>query len=607
MLKLWMTLGAAAVMASPLVSASAAMHGRVLQKVSPVGTASLSKAAALPLVPLAKAAPNVSVVDNAPFSFGLNYADLSPIPVNDSAFKIPATGSAAVTSAAKTVFGFDGLDISDQDTAGTGVYANTQYGLEPPDQALAVGNGYVVEAVNNAIAVYKTNGKAASVPIPTNEFFGLEPEYLRTTKTYGSQSLSDPRAYYDAPSGRFFIEEWSLGEDAAGNLTGTSEINVAVSDTSDPTGAYSLYRFDTSADPNDPGDLILPDYVQIGADAKGFFMSINQFSLFTGNFVGQRILAVSKAALVSGVPTPIVSFSGGDLYNSPAGFTVYPASTPMGGTYESAAGGTEYFLSSVFDSTANQISLWAISGTSSLDTDAPSLTLTDTLLTSQPFTQPTPAIQKAGPIPYGSSRGFPEEMLSSGDTRMTQVTYVQGHLFSAVETSFPDGADGTNSGFTYFSVAPSLSTSGTMTGSVDRQGYARVAGETLSYPSFGITSTGGTVITCALVGPDYYPSAAYITLNSHFKASTVSVSSLGVVPDDGFTGYGNTDGNGNPIPGVARWGDYSQAQPDENGNIWLAQELISTKSSTVRPSFANWGTFITKVKPTSTFGYGGGK
>ena len=602
MQKFWMTLGAAAVMASPLISAQAAVHGRVSQnKVSPVGTTGFAPAKGL--VPMAAGVS--AVVDDAPFDLGMDFPDLDPLQVNDSAFKVPAPASAAVVPAAKGVTGFDGLDIYDQDVAGTGVYTKTNYGLEPPDQALAVGSGYVVEAINNAIAVYKTNGKLASIPIPTNQFFGLEPEYLRTTKTYGSQSLSDPRAYYDAQTGRFFIEEWSLGQNPDGSLTGTSEINVAVSQTSDPTGAYSLYRFDTTMDPNDPGDFILPDYVQIGADANGFFMSINQFSLVTGDFVGQRILAVSKADMVAGTPTPIVSFSGGDLYNSPAGFTVFPAITPAGGTYATAAGGTEYFLSSVFDSTANQISLWAMTNTASLNTKTPSLTLTDTLMTTQPFTQPTSAIQKAGPYPYGMSLGYPEELVATGDTRMTQVTYVQGHLYSALETSFSDGTRGTNNGFTYFSVAPAVDGSGAVSGIVDHQGYARVAGETLSYPSFAVTSTGGAIITCALVGPDFYPSAAFISLDSHLKASTLSISSLGVAPDDGFTGYGNTNKKGQPVQGTARWGDYSQAQVDENGNIWLAQETISATSNASRPYFANWGTFITKVKPTGTIGYGG--
>ena len=591
----------AAALASPLVSAQAAIHGQVSKsKVSPVATTSLREAAARANMPSAHVAPPV---DTAAPSYGLSFNDLSPKPVNDSAFSFPAVSSAKVGPAiTANASGFDGISIYDQDVAGTGAYANSQYGLEPPDQALAVGNGFVVEAVNNALEIFKTDGTVAAVPTPMNQFLALEPEYIRTTGTYGSQSLSDPRAYYDSTTGRFFVEEWSLGEDAQGNLTGTSEINVAVSQTSDPTGNYFLYRFDTSADPNDPGDLILPDYVQIGADANGFFMSINQFSLISGGFVGQRILAVSKPDMVAGAPTPIVSFSGGDLYNSPAGFTVYPAKTPAGGKYESAAGGTEYFLSSVFDTTANQLGLWAISNTSSLSTTAPSLTLTDTLINSQPYTQPSSAIQKAGSYPQGTAGGFPEERLDSGDTRMTQVTYVLGHLYSAVETSFPGRPAHVNSGFTYFSVAPAVDPMGNVGGGVDRQKYASVAGETLSYPSFGINSSGGAVITCALVGPDYYPSTAYVPLDSHLTATSVSISSLGVAPDDGFTGY-STDANGNPVQGTARWGDYSQIQPDEAGNMWMAQETISNKSNTVRPSFANWGTFITKVKPTGTLGY----
>ncbi len=604
MQKNWLVLGIAAALASPLVSAQAATRGLVSpSKVSPVATTSMHDAAVRALLPFALLAPPA---DTALPTFGLDFNDLSPKQVNDSAFSFPAVGSAKVAPASTaSASGFDGISIRDQDVAGTGAYAGTQYGLEPPDQALAVGNGFVVEAVNNALEIFKTDGTLAAAPTPMNQFLALEPEYLRTTRTYGSQSLSDPRAYFDPTTRRFFVEEWSLGTNPDGSYTGTSEINVAVSQTSDPTGNYSLYRFDTSMDPNDPNDFILPDYVQIGADANGFFMSINQFSLVTGNFVGQRILAVSKAALVAGTPTPIVSFSGGDLFNSPAGFTVFPATTPLGGQYESAAGGTEYFLSSVFDTTANQLGVWAISNTSSLKTATPSLTLTTTLINSLPYTQPSSAVQKPGPYPQGMKDGSQEERLSSGDTRMTQVTYVLGHLYSALETSFPGAPVHVNSGFTYFSVAPAVDSMGNVGGVVDRQKYARVVGETLSYPALGINSSGGAIVTCALVGPDFYPSTAYVPLDSHLNPGPVSISSLGAAPDDGFTGY-PTDANGNPIPGaqgIARWGDYAQAQPDEFGNMWLAQETISTKSSTLRPSFANWGTFITKVKPTSSFGY----
>ena len=615
MQKLWMVMGAVAAMTSPLVSAHAAVHGVVSSaKVSPAGTTTLHAASA----PAARFVPQAQTGTlPAPDSFFLMKPELddAPTPVNDSLFTLPSAASAAVNTAPNSNFsGFDGLSHYDQAFSGTGVYYRTQFSEEPPDQALAVGNGYVVEAVNNALAVYKTDGTVAAAPTPIYQFLGLPPE-ISSNGNFGAVSLSDPRAYYDPVAKRFFVEEWGTTQDSKGNGTGSSAIYVAVSKTSDPTGAYTLYTFDTTFDPTLGNDAttnqpihILPDYVQIGADANGFYMSINQFDLLGSNgFVGQRILAVSKADLVKGAATPVVSFSGGDLYNSGAGFTVQPAKTPAGGAYETRANGTEYFLSSVFNSTSNQLGVWGISNTATLDpasATAPSLTLSDVLITTLPFTQPTSAIQKAGSLPLAAyiasqtGKMPSENRLASGDTRMTRVTYVMGHLYSAISTSFSDGTSGTNSGLTYFSVVPSVDGSGNVSGRLERQGFARVQGETLSYPTFGINSNGGAVITCALVGPDFYPSAAYVPLDSHLKAGTVQVTSLGVAPADGFTGYAAFGGRG-----VERWGDYSEAQADENGNMWLAQETISTHGLSPRSFYANYGTFISQVKPTSTFGY----
>ena len=614
MQKFWMALGTAAVLASPLVSVQAASQKGVVSAaaVAPRGTSNLGysvvSSAPQPLVPFA--ATVTPPVDDLRYTFGPAGKDLSADPTDAQLAGAPEARSAALATAPSSIFGFDGMSHYDQRFAGTGVFYNTQFSEEPPDMALAVGNGYVVQAINNAIAIYNADGTLAVAPTPMNQFLGLAPVYIRGTGTYGNVSLSDPRAYYDPTSKRFFIEEWGTGQNPDGSATGTSAIYVAVSVSSDPTGGYTLYTFDTTFDPtlaNDPTTNqpthILPDYVQIGADANGFYMSINQFDLL-GNqgYVGPRILAVSKAALVAGKTTQVVSFSGGDLYNSNAGFTVQPAKTPAGGSYAMGSGGTEYFLSSIYGG-ANQLGVWAITNTSSINSKVPSLTLSDTLITSLPYTQPTSAIQKTGPIPYGASVSSPESRLASGDTRMTSVTYVQGHLYSALETSFTGAPIHINSGFTYFSVAPAVDTTGSVTGIVDRQGYVRVAGETVSYPTVGINSTGGAVVTCSLIGPDYYPSAAFVLLDSHLKAKTLTISSLGAAPSDGFTGYGNKDKNGNPVQGIARWGDYSEAQSDENGSIWMAQEMVSAGSAKRRSVLANYGTHITKVVPTSSFSY----
>src|SRR3954454_15299811 len=100
--------------------------------------------------------------------------------------------------------GFDGLNHFDQRTAGTGDYVNTQFSQEPPDQALCVGAGFVVESVNTVLRIRSTSGSNLSGAIPLNQFFGLRPEVVRPDGPYG-EFTSDPKCYFDADTGRFFF------------------------------------------------------------------------------------------------------------------------------------------------------------------------------------------------------------------------------------------------------------------------------------------------------------------------------------------------------------------------------------------------------------------
>ena len=51
--------------------------------------------------------------------------------------------------------------------------------------------------------------------------------------------------------------------------------------------------------------------------------------------------------------------------------------------------------------------LWTLTGTSSLNSFAPNLTLTNALVQSEAFTPPVNAVQKTGPAPLGQSLGEP--------------------------------------------------------------------------------------------------------------------------------------------------------------------------------------------------------
>src|SRR5450759_1202754 len=62
----------------------------------------------------------------------------------------PNPANTAVTSSNTNFSGFPGLTHTEQRLANNG----NQFSLEPPDQGLCVGNGFVMEQVNDALAVY---------------------------------------------------------------------------------------------------------------------------------------------------------------------------------------------------------------------------------------------------------------------------------------------------------------------------------------------------------------------------------------------------------------------------------------------------------------------
>src|SRR4051812_45301142 len=76
--------------------------------------------------------------------------------------------------------------------------------FEPPDQGLCVGNGKVLEIINNVVRVYNTNGTPATPAVGTNAFYGLPPIFDPSTGKAGPVP-TDPTCAYDAGTGRFYV------------------------------------------------------------------------------------------------------------------------------------------------------------------------------------------------------------------------------------------------------------------------------------------------------------------------------------------------------------------------------------------------------------------
>jgi hypothetical protein len=513
---------------------------------------------------------------------------------------IPDPKGRKVVDSSSSVFGFMGLTHLDQRVAGTGIYTNTQFSLEPPDQGLCVGGGFVVEIVNNAIAVYDTHGNQLAGPEAMSQFFGFAPEINRLTGVTGP-FISDPKCVYDPDTERWFVTE--LAQDTGTNpgASGRNYNVIAVSVTSDPRGEFLVLAYDVTDDglngtPNHATCPCFGDQPLLGFDRYGIYQSTNEFSATAFN--GSQVYAIPKDGLIdatagdfSELYVVAIDASAALLPYGGLSYSIQPAvgtSRGQGDDEESSERGVEFFLSALqfgappYQLLDNRIAVWALTNTRSLTTNSPALTLTFDVIASETYGQPNPAQQKPGPTPLGTSLGDSLEFLNTNDDRMNQVVYSGGKLYSAVNTIIGDGS---RTGIAWFAVQPELHHN-RVSGRVVDQGYVAVDGENVIFPSVAVGGSGSGLIGFTLVGADYYPSAAFVKLGDD-AGRAVHIAANGQLPDDGFSGYPQYSG-GN----VGRWGDYSAAVSDGR-NVWFAAEYIPNAPRTL---LANWGTWVAKVK-----------
>jgi len=214
-------------------------------------------------------------------------------------------------------------------------------------------------------------------------------------------------------------------------------------------------------------------------------------------------------------------------------YSIQPATTPPGGSYENASGGSEYFLSAsdFLGKGDTRVAAWALTNTSSLNSAAPNVSLTDTIVNSEAYGAPLTfsATQKAGPTPLGDAVGGSLEALNANDDRMNQVVFANGKLWSGLNTA----TSANTVAIAYFIVAPSEA-SGTLAATMANQGYVAASnGNNVLFPSVGVNAQGKGVIAFTLSGPDYYPSAAYTPINGVSGVGAITVSGAGVGPEDG--------------------------------------------------------------------------
>ncbi len=460
---------------------------------------------------------------------------------------------------------------------------NSGFSVEPPDQGLAVGNGFILEAVNGALAVYSDQGQALSGVVPINQFFGQLPE-----SDPNALNVSDPRCLFDAASNRWFVSVVGYFFDAKGNIT-SSQLLIAVSATGDPTGGFVIYSVDTSNDGSDffSGDCpCLGDQPLLGADFNGLYLSTNAFG--QTSFQGAQLYMLSKSALVhlaASISVVHIDQLSNFLPDVEFSFSVQPSFSPP---TDPAEPGTEYFVQAMRALRLEQrIAVWALGNTSAINTDPNQLTLQLAVLPSQVYARPVSAVQKAGSTPLAERAargGAPgpanEQNLDGGDHRMKQVTFARGKLWTTVGTALTSAGSPVRDGAAWFVIDVKNPSTGLQT-AISSQGYvAAPENSHLLYSALGVSASGRAAMVFTLTGEDFFPSAGYWS----FGSGSLHILSAGASPQDGFSAY---------FFNRPRWGDYSATAVSMDGTIWLATEMIP---SGPRKAAANWGTFIAAVR-----------
>jgi hypothetical protein len=423
--------------------------------------------------------------------------------------------------------------------------------FEPPDQGLCVGKGFVVEAVNSAFTIYRTNGSVVLGPLNVNVLFN---EGL-------AEFTSDPRCYFDKATNTWIAIILFM------NDTNTeARTDIAINHSGDPTTPWTVYHLDATDDgtngtPVHPSCPCLGDQPLLGLDSDNVYISTNEFALVGNGFNGAQVYALSKSQLFSLHSTNFVHFDNLSIGGAPA-TSIQPAIT-----FDHADAG--FFLNSLdpLGTSDNRIGVWALTQRENVEKGGVP-TLSSVLPTSEPYGVPPPAIQK-GSI----------ATLDSGDDRMQQVQFIDGSLWGALGTIVTIPHDTVaRAGMAWFQVIPHVRDQLIGKAEIEKQGYVASLGNYLLYPAIEVGRDNSAVIVFTFTGAASFPSAAYtVKLEGSRSFRDIRIAANGTGPYNQGT----------------RWGDYSWATLDPTQNrFWLATEYIPPVSSQTTDGITNWGTRV---------------
>jgi hypothetical protein len=176
--------------------------------------------------------------------------------------------------------------------AADGLTETQSCGCVPPDQAIATDLSYVMEGVNNAVAIYRASTGALQFgPYSAQSFFS--PVF------HAGDFFSDPQMHYDVMHDRWIVTWLEIDPSQTFDY-----LDIAISQSNSPTqptpGAqYNIYQIGTNFEPSRSTPSFC-DYDTMGTDYWSLDITCVNFRR---SFVGNTQIVFQKGPMLSGAAT----------------------------------------------------------------------------------------------------------------------------------------------------------------------------------------------------------------------------------------------------------------------------------------------------------------
>ena len=430
-------------------------------------------------------------------------------------------------------------------------------GCSPPDPNGAVGPNNVVTMANLHFQIFDKNGNSLFGPAANNTLWAGFGGPCQT------ENAGDPVVLYDQ-----LADRWLLSQFTSSGVGGFFEC-VALSQTSDPTGAYYRWAIATGAGNN------FPDYPKAGMWPDAYYFSTREFA-GGSTFVGVGAYALDRPQALAGNPNPtIVGFLAPPNPAYVVGDGLLPSD--LDGMTPPPVGSPNFFVGSQDDNgpygaPQDALTFWKFH----YDPNTPAnstFTMTNTLPT-QPFNS---ILGLCG----GTRNCIPQPSTSN---RIDHLGYRQRPLFRLAYRNFGDheslvtnqsvsagtGPNGEVSGIRWWELrdpngSPVIFQEGTyapgLTDGIHRW-MGSIAMNSLGDIALGFSASNGT-------NPSVFPSVFYTARRA------------GDPPGQMTLGEGSIINGTGSQTGSPRWGDYTaiDIDPTDDTTFWFIDEYVPSTSA----------------------------